>query len=103
MANRSDGDYQRAPCLFKTFAGGSLRVLESTDAPPNAQHLPCAILVVVVTAASNLVMKDSDGVSNTQLLPVGVYGPWRCAPSTLEAATSANVTVTAFWQPMART
>ena len=102
MANRSDRDDLHAPPLFKTFTGGTARALESTDAPANAQHLPCSILVVVKTATSNLVMKDANGVSNTLALPVGVYGPWRCAPLTLEATTDANINVTVFWQPMAR-
>lgn len=100
MANRSDSDQLRAPCLFKTFTGGTLRLLESADAPANAQHLPCEIWVAVGTAG-NLVMKDANGVSNTIAFPAGVF-PLRCAPLTLEAATAATITVTVFWQPMAR-
>lgn len=101
MANRSDGDFQRAPCLFKTFAGGVARALESTDAPPNAQHLPCQVTVQVGAGAQHLDITDSDGNANVMTFAAAGTFTFRCAPFSLQA-TSTIVSVTVYWQPMAR-
>jgi hypothetical protein len=103
MANRSDRDDLHAPPLFKTFTSfAAQKVLESADAPPNAQHLPCQLTVQVGAGAQHLDVKDSNGTVNVLTFPAAGSFTIRMAPSTIETTTNvAGVTV--FWQPMART
>lgn len=101
MANRSDRDDLHAPPLFKTFAGGTLRVLESTDAPANAQHLPCQLAVQISAVNQHLDVKDGNGVVNSIVFALTGVFVLRMAPLTIEASSTAAF-VTVFWQPMPR-
>ncbi len=105
MGNRSSRDDLHSPPLFRTFAGNSAqRLLESTDAPVNAQHLPCAVLFQVVNAGATFIFKDSAGVSNTlKFAAVGAF-MLRMAPLTYETGGTAAATdfFTVFWQTLAR-
>lgn len=101
MAIRSDDDYSNAPPLAKTFAGGTVRALESTDAPVNAQHLPCQVTVQAQTTGKTFIFKDAAGVSNTMTFPAVGCFTFRCAPATFEAASTVEF-LTVYWQPLAR-
>jgi hypothetical protein len=50
-----------APCLAKTFAASTAAVLHSTDAPSNAQHLPCGVVIGVGAAAGQFVFTAVTG------------------------------------------
>lgn len=102
MANRSDRDDLHAPPLMKSFTSfAAQKKLESSDAPANAQHLPCQLTVQVGVANQHLDMTDGNGSAVVMTFPaVGTF-TFRMAPLTIETTTTvAGVTV--FWQPMAR-
>ena len=102
MANRSARDDIYAPCLFRNFTSFTSQILlESTDAPANAQQLPCELLVQVHTAAQHLDVKDAGGTKT--VITFEAVGNFRLRMAPVSIETTTNVPgVTVFWQPCAR-
>jgi hypothetical protein len=83
-----------APCVMKTFATATAADLTGADAPRNAQHLPCS---VIVQGAGNFVFKDINGVTNTIVISAGAPLWLPIAPAELLVGnTIASTTV--CWQ-----
>lgn len=84
-----------APCVMVQFAASAARDLTGADAPRNAQHLPCGV-IVQGGAGANFVFKDINGATVT--IPIAaaatIYMP--IAPAELTAAN--GCIVTACWQ-----
>lgn len=80
------------PPIATVFGPGIARDLTGADAPPNAQHLPCEI---IVQGPGNLVMNDLNGTTSTIAYPAGSFR-LPIAPAELTAACTC--TVIAFWE-----
>ena len=98
MANLINSrDDLHAASIAATFAGGVARDLSGTDAPRNAQHLPCAVTVQVSVAAQHLDFTDVNGTSNVMTFPaVGTFHLTHVAPAALLATGNINQ-VTVWW------
>lgn len=82
------------PCIFATFLANTNRDLTDTDAPRNARHLPCG---VILSGAGNFVFTDINGTSNTILSTTQpVYYP--IAPAAMVNTGGAGVSATICWQ-----
>lgn len=102
MANRPVRDDLFSPSLLRTFTSfAAQKKLDTTDAPPNAQSLPCQLIVQVGVADQHLDLTDSGGTACVLTFPaVGTY-VLRISPLTIETTTTvAGVTV--CWNPAAR-
>jgi hypothetical protein len=88
IQSRSD---MYAPCVMKTFATATAADLTGVDAPRNAQHLPCG---VIVQGAGNFVFNDINGVTNTIAIAAGAPLYLPIAPAALLVGnTIASTTV----------
>jgi|SRR5690606_30482592 len=87
-----------APPFAKTFAASTPAVLHSTDAPANAQHLPCAVLIGVGAAAGQFVFVDANGVTNTVELG-DIVDPLYLPIAPAELTEANDFPVTVFWNP----
>lgn len=83
-----------APCVQKTFAASTAADLTGVDAPRNAQHLPCGVIVIGGSAVS-FVWKDVNGTQNSILVPAGA---WYLPIAAAELVVTNACVVTVCWQ-----
>lgn len=83
-----------APSVFATFLANTTRDLTDTDAPRNAKHLPCG---VILSGVGNFVFTDVNGTSNTIVSTAQpVYYP--IAPAAMVNTGNVAVSATICWQ-----
>jgi hypothetical protein len=91
IQSRSD---LHVPPVTGSFLGNVAKDLTGTDAPRNAQHLPCG---VIVSGTGNAIFGDINGTLFT--IPAATAAVWYpVAPATISVTGDATAKIVVFWQ-----